>query len=54
MKEGDSVKEGYAGRTRAIFVEKEFKGVSLDTTVLVISFLLFPSVCCRVADEPEA
>ena len=54
MKEGDLVRERYGGKTRTIFFEKEFKGVSHETTVLVISFLLFPSVCCRVADEPEA
>ena len=44
MKASDLVSEGYGGKTKKEFFAKEFKGVSLDTSVIVISFVLFPVV----------
>jgi hypothetical protein len=44
MKEADLVREGYGGKSKREFFKIEFGGVSVDTSVLVISFVLFPSV----------
>ena len=44
MKEADLVREGYGGKSKRDFFKIEFGGVSVDTSVLVISFVLFPSV----------
>ena len=44
MKAADLVREGYGGKTKREFFEIEFDGVSLDISVFVISFVLFPPV----------
>ena len=39
MKEADLVREGYGGESKKEFFKIEFDGVSVDTSVLVISFV---------------
>ena len=41
MTPDDLGKEGYKGKTLDCFFDENFKGVSLQTRVLVISFILF-------------
>ena len=44
MREADLVREGDGGKSKKEFFKIEYGGVSVDTSVLVISFVLFPSV----------
>lgn len=44
MTEADVANEGYPGKSVEFFLKKEFNGLSRDTVVWVVSFVLLPAV----------